>query len=393
MGSSSPSVSVVLPVWNGAPVLPRALASALGQTLGDLEAIVVDDGSTDGSAAAAEDTGDSRVRVVRTPRRAGVSAARNRGIAEARADVVAFLDADDEWLPEKLERQVTLMRAAAGAAGGCLLRLRALRLARAPRARPLRRCPPGECVPGAPEGLAPRHGVGLRRDARGARRGRRVRRATHHRGGLRPLAAARRAAGHRFAGVPDVLAVKHEGKGPQLTRDPAARRASQRRLDARWAPVIAASSALGGYRAWRADRRCGFGVGLPRGRVRGVRAWRARAKALGAAATSCRSCRASAPLVPAGLAAACWARRGYRAWPADAPHRSSARAPRRAERDRAAPAARARARGERSAGRARRARGARDRAQTRTATPSSSSAGSTAAARRCCSSCCARIPR
>lgn len=93
-------VSVVIPCLNRERLLPRAIESALGQEPAPREVVVVDDGSSDGSAAAAEAFGPP-VRVLRGPHR-GVSAARNRGIAAAAGSWVAFLDSDDVWLPGKL---------------------------------------------------------------------------------------------------------------------------------------------------------------------------------------------------------------------------------------------------------------------------------------------------
>jgi glycosyltransferase involved in cell wall biosynthesis len=89
-------VSVVIPAYNVAPFIGDALASLAAQTMADWEAIVVDDGSRDGTAAAIAAFGDGRVRLV-AQENAGVSAARNRGMEEARGRTLCFLDADD-WL-------------------------------------------------------------------------------------------------------------------------------------------------------------------------------------------------------------------------------------------------------------------------------------------------------
>ena len=104
MPAPAPTVSVVIPCYNGAAFLRETLDSVLAQTHAPLEVIVVDDGSTDDSAAIAESYGPP-VRVIRQ-RNQGESVARNRGIDEARGDWIAFIDSDDVWKPGKLERQL-----------------------------------------------------------------------------------------------------------------------------------------------------------------------------------------------------------------------------------------------------------------------------------------------
>ena len=103
----NPSISVVIPCYNAAQFLGETLDSVLGQTYTPLEVIVVDDGSTDDSAAIAESYGPP-VRVI-CQENQGESVARNRGIQEARGDWIAFLDADDVWMPTKLERQTEMI--------------------------------------------------------------------------------------------------------------------------------------------------------------------------------------------------------------------------------------------------------------------------------------------
>lgn len=101
-----PAVSVIIPAYNAEAFLARAIRSVEAQSFRDFEIVVVDDGSTDGTADIAR--GFSSVRYV-LGSHGGEAAARNRGLEEALSDLVAFVDADDEWLPEKLARQVAFM--------------------------------------------------------------------------------------------------------------------------------------------------------------------------------------------------------------------------------------------------------------------------------------------
>jgi glycosyltransferase involved in cell wall biosynthesis len=106
----SPAVSVVIATYNYGRFLAGALDSALGQTFPDLEVVVVDDGSTDDTPQVIQPyLRDARVRYHRTGH-LGQAAAKNAGVQLARAPLVAFLDADDLWLPAKVERQVALFR-------------------------------------------------------------------------------------------------------------------------------------------------------------------------------------------------------------------------------------------------------------------------------------------
>jgi len=103
-----PLVSVIIPTYNRAAVLGRSIRSVLGQTFRDFELIVADDGSVDETAAVL-DVFDGKLTVVSQANR-GVSSARNLGIRRSSGELVAFLDSDDEWTPDKLGRQVARYR-------------------------------------------------------------------------------------------------------------------------------------------------------------------------------------------------------------------------------------------------------------------------------------------
>jgi glycosyltransferase involved in cell wall biosynthesis len=103
------TVSVVVPLYNKEPYVRRALDSIAAQTFGDFEAIVVDDGSSDRGPEIVAAFGDPRFRLIRQAN-AGPAAARNRGIAEARGEYLAFLDADDSWRPGYLARAMQVFQ-------------------------------------------------------------------------------------------------------------------------------------------------------------------------------------------------------------------------------------------------------------------------------------------
>ena len=104
-----PRVSIVIAVYNGAPTIERALASVFAQTYTDYEVIVVNDGSTDDTAAVLARFGD-KIRLITQSNR-GLSAARNAGVRASTGEYVAFLDDDDEWMPEKLAHCVPVLDA------------------------------------------------------------------------------------------------------------------------------------------------------------------------------------------------------------------------------------------------------------------------------------------
>lgn len=112
MPDSDPLVSVVVPAYNASRTLSATLDSVLNQTHAALDVIVVDDGSTDDTAAIAEgfQRRDDRIRVLRTDN-GGVARARNAGIAAALSDVVAVVDADDLWHSTKVAKQFAALNA------------------------------------------------------------------------------------------------------------------------------------------------------------------------------------------------------------------------------------------------------------------------------------------
>jgi hypothetical protein len=106
----TPVVTVLIPAYNAARTIERAVNSVLAQTYTDYEIIVVDDGSRDATSEIVAAYRDDRIRLFRMARNRGESGAMNEGIAAARGEFVAFLDADDEWLPTKLAKQIAVLR-------------------------------------------------------------------------------------------------------------------------------------------------------------------------------------------------------------------------------------------------------------------------------------------
>lgn len=105
-----PLVSVIIPVFNRANLIGRSIKSVLDQTYSNLELIVVDDNSSDDTSEVIHGIKDSRLKYIRNEVNLGPSKSRNKGIEFASGELVAFQDSDDEWLPEKLEKQVELLK-------------------------------------------------------------------------------------------------------------------------------------------------------------------------------------------------------------------------------------------------------------------------------------------
>ena len=114
-----PPVSVILPTYNRAGELGKAMQSVLDQTYPNLELIVVSDGSTDETEQVVKEFTDTRVRYIRSEKNRGLAYARNLGIREAKYDLLAFHDDDDLWKPEKLKKQVDLLLNSDGRTGFC----------------------------------------------------------------------------------------------------------------------------------------------------------------------------------------------------------------------------------------------------------------------------------
>lgn len=106
-------VSIIMPAYNAAGTISASVESVIAQTCLDWELIIIDDGSADRTAelAAGYEAGDSRIRFLKNEKNMGVSYTRNRAIALARGEWIAFLDSDDLWRPDKLEKQLALIEA------------------------------------------------------------------------------------------------------------------------------------------------------------------------------------------------------------------------------------------------------------------------------------------
>jgi len=107
----NPTVSVIIPAYNQANFIGKAIESVLRQTYQDFEIIVIDDGSTDNTEEITRGFKDKRVKYIKKYKKnRGISVARNIGIKTARGKYIALLDSDDEWLPEKLDKQINILQ-------------------------------------------------------------------------------------------------------------------------------------------------------------------------------------------------------------------------------------------------------------------------------------------
>ena len=110
MYEKNPLVSVIIPTYNRASLLKRAIKSVLDQTYKNLEIIIVDDGSTDRTEEIVKDFSDKRIRYIHHSKNRGVSAARNRGVKSSKGNFIALLDHDDEYLPERIEKSLKVFK-------------------------------------------------------------------------------------------------------------------------------------------------------------------------------------------------------------------------------------------------------------------------------------------
>jgi glycosyltransferase involved in cell wall biosynthesis len=110
-------ISVIIPTYNRAQFIRRAIKSVLLQSFGDYELIVIDDASSDQTQQILEHMNDKRIKIIRHEKNKGAPAARNTGIMASKGEYIGFLDDDDEWLPDKLKEQLKLFETSGNEAG------------------------------------------------------------------------------------------------------------------------------------------------------------------------------------------------------------------------------------------------------------------------------------
>ena len=252
---ASPFVSVVIPAYNRAHLLSRAINSVLAQTFSDYEIIVIDDGSTDHTRGTVDRFRGSRIRLLRLERNWGASRARNLGIQAAHGDWVAFLDSDDEWLPRKLELQVARLQETNDSHATVVYCLCDQHDGSTKRTVPStgrlhegdvfdhllrnRRPPTASAfvvkrscllrIGGFDEGFPSSNDIDLwLRLAQGS---------------------------NHFLAVNEVLVIKHDHFGPQISNDPSAPLRGFHKFDRRWGPIMKQRLGIEVYRRWKVRRR------------------------------------------------------------------------------------------------------------------------------------------
>ena len=109
VANNTPSISIIMPAYNSRSTIGESIQSVVNQTFSDWELLIIDDCSPESMKDIAESFHDERIRYIRLLKNSGVVAARNTGIVQAKGRYIAFLDSDDLWLPEKLEKQIQFM--------------------------------------------------------------------------------------------------------------------------------------------------------------------------------------------------------------------------------------------------------------------------------------------
>jgi glycosyltransferase involved in cell wall biosynthesis len=241
-----PCVSVAISTWNRAHLVGRAIRSALAQTFEDFELFVVDDGSTDATPEVLAGVDDGRLRRVRHDQNYGISRTRNTALGLARGEWLAFLDDDNEWAPDYLERQLAFAASRPGAGVTyCRARQRSARSGSEVELPELRQ---GRVFCDLVEGWNPFVSSALIRRAILLEAGgvdERLR-ATEDRDLWMRLAQRT-----EFAGTGDVLLIRHERHGPQLSRDPDFLAQDAAILAGKWRDAITAACGRRAYRRWQ----------------------------------------------------------------------------------------------------------------------------------------------
>jgi glycosyltransferase involved in cell wall biosynthesis len=243
---AAPCVSVAISTWNRAHLVGRAIRSALAQTFDDFELLVVDDGSTDATPEVLAGVDDRRLRCVRHERNYGISRTRNTALGLARGVWLAFLDDDNEWAPDYLERQLAFAAARPGA-GVAYCRARQ-RYAPSGSEVELGELRQGQVFCALVEGWNPFVSSALIRRSLLVEAGgldERLR-ATEDRDLWMRLAQRT-----EFAGSSEVLLIRHERHGPQLSRNPDLLAQDAAVLAGKWRDAITATCGRRAFRRWQ----------------------------------------------------------------------------------------------------------------------------------------------